>query len=112
MAPLREAAMELRLLNDGPPKTGVRVIGHVRTCSYCSQPAPGITVRITGPQGALLVQTDSDGIYDRVGLPAGHYSVRLDSQDPRSARGRASDEADVRPGEVWASRLDIPEAQP
>jgi hypothetical protein len=50
-APVSDAEMDLRVLRDGPPKSGVRIIGRtIRRFGVGDwRPAGGVTVRITGP---------------------------------------------------------------
>lgn len=97
--PLDRAAADLRVLNDGPPKSGIRVIGSVYEGTYTTgAPAVGVRVQIAGPAGVLSIATDRLGIYERQGLPAGHYSVRIDG-DEYTAEG------DVRTGESWGPAL-------
>jgi hypothetical protein len=103
---LSEADLETRLLKDGPPKSGDRIIG--RTLRRFGvgdwRPALGVTVRITGPEGTISTVTDQQGIYDLVGLPPGHYSVRADAEDdadtfPRENYERV--EGELRSGDIW-----------
>ena len=100
--PLDRAAVELRLLHDGPPKSGARIIGRVYT--EMPKPARGVTVLITGPTGRIRATTDSEGIYDVTGLPSGHYSARVD-RDNRPEAPNYEEEADVEPGGVWEATL-------
>ena len=80
---LDDAAVALRVLHDGPPTTGIRMIGRVlighsyERESQSRKPAPGVEVQIRGPAGTTVLVTDSDGIYDITGLPPGQYSVEL-----------------------------------
>jgi len=82
-APVKDAQVDLRLLRDGPPKKGVRIIGRVLkpySDGNPGEPAPHVAVTLTqdsGPQ--VVVMTDDLGIYDAMGLPPGHYAVRLNS---------------------------------
>jgi hypothetical protein len=105
MQPLDRAVADLRVLDDGPSKPGVRVIGRVYWDSYAdSAPACGVQVLITGPGGAVSVTTDQRGVYDRAGLPAGHYSVRLADEGLRDHFNPGA-EGDARSGEAWGASL-------
>jgi hypothetical protein len=104
--PLSDATPELRLLDEGPLKSGVRIIGRtIRRFGVGDwHPAPGVTVTITGPAGAISTIADQNGIYDVIGLPAGHYSVRADPEDdadtfPRENYERR--EGGLKAGDVW-----------
>ncbi len=84
---LSNAEVELRVLQDGPPKIGVRIIGRAmrRTHApdYREEPAPGVNVIIAGPAGSVTTTTDLHGIYDVTGLPSGRYSIRTDSYNEK-----------------------------
>lgn len=79
-----------------------------------SEPARGVKLLITGPAGSISTTTDQQGIYDLVGLPAGRYSVQVESpvefEDQRHLLSRA--EGDVKSGEVWGATLVAGLAQP
>jgi hypothetical protein len=107
--PLDRAALELRVLQDGRPKSGVRIVGIVYTDLLAtSEPARGVKMLITEPGGSVTTTTDQQGIYDLVGLPAGHYSVQVESESERQ-RGV---ECEVKSGEVLESTLIARLAQP
>lgn len=84
---LSEAALELRVLRTGFPKSDVRIMGRVdRWVGKKSRepfvptkyaPVRGAQVEITGPQGIITAITDPEGIYDVAGLPPGKYQVQL-----------------------------------
>jgi len=104
--PLSDAPLELRLLDEGPPKSGVRIIGRtIRRFGVGEwRSAVNVTVRITGPGGAISTITDQHGIYDVIGLPAGHYSVRSDPEDDADAFPRENyerREGDLKAGDIW-----------
>jgi hypothetical protein len=71
---LRDAQIDLRVLQDGPPRNGVRIIGEVQH-DFIRQ--ANVAVVISGPAGSITVKSDADGIYDISGLPAGVYEVHL-----------------------------------
>jgi hypothetical protein len=109
MEPIGRAAVDLRVLQDGPPSSGVRIIGRVYADTY-GTPASGAKVLITVPGGSISTTTDQQGIYDLVGLPAGRYSVRL---EPGIATMYSHEtEQDVKSGEVWGATLFDRPAQP
>jgi hypothetical protein len=76
-AHLDDAGVALRVLHDGPPSSGGRLIGRVFASlkSEPRNPVPGVSVLAKGPAGSVVSVTDAQGIYDFVGLPAGHYTV-------------------------------------
>ncbi len=78
--PLEDAAVELRVLRDGPPKSGIRLIGQVykgdRWRRESQTPVPGSEVSIDGPGGPAESVTDSQGIYDMTGALPGRYMIR------------------------------------
>lgn len=103
--PLDHAAVDLRILQDGPPKSGVRIIGQVYEGELITnKPVPAVKLWITGPAGTIATITDAQGIYDLVELPAGHYSIRV---DPTFLHRRSpySREADLKSGEIWSPIL-------
>jgi hypothetical protein len=109
---LNEAAVEMRLLKDGPPKSGVRIIGRVkrRLGPGNWQAVSGVSVQIVGPTGAVTTTTDDQGIYDAVGLPPGHYSIRTDPDQEahnllREYYERA--EGELKNGEIWGRDIYI-----
>jgi hypothetical protein len=75
---LSDAIVPLRILHDGAPRKGIRIIGRVYT-SWRKHPAPTprIEVLIKGPAGSTVTVTDADGIYDVTGLPLGQYTIEL-----------------------------------
>lgn len=72
-----QAAAALRILRDGPPKTGVRLIGRVYADMAERRPVSGVAVSIEGSSKSTVSTTDAEGIYDESGLPPGQYKVRL-----------------------------------
>lgn len=104
--PLSDATLELRLLDEGQPKSGVRIIGrairHFGVGDW--RPAPGVTMRIMGPAGTLSTSSDQHGIYDAIGLPPGHYSVRAAPEDDADTLPRENYErieGELKTGDVW-----------
>jgi hypothetical protein len=78
--PLEDAALELRVLQEGPPKSGIRLIGQVfkgdRWPSVSRTVAPGIEVLIDGPGGKIELVTDPQGVYDAMETLPGSYTIR------------------------------------
>jgi hypothetical protein len=111
-APVNDAQVDLRLLRDGPPKTGVRIIGRVvqwRRGDNRLHIAPHVNVTIIGDRGATVTtMTDELGIYDATDLPPGHYEVRLDSCADRPSSGCTCGqptEEKLETGQVWGCTL-------
>jgi hypothetical protein len=75
-----DAEVGLRVLRDGPPHEGVRILGRtVRLTGDYPYPrwetAPSIKVLIRGPVSSTTVESDGRGVYDVTGLPPGNYEV-------------------------------------
>lgn len=84
-APVKDAVVAIRILRDGPPKSGVRVIGRLYKGGYLTNgssraPLAGIAVNIAGPNGSIISVTDADGVYDAHG-PPGLYKLHLATGD-------------------------------
>lgn len=95
-----------RVLQDGPSKSGARIIGRV----YSFLPdkpgvrfVPDVTVVVIGPAGSLSTITDKSGIYDFRDLPPGYYSFRVG----RNEHGRM----ELKPGAVSGGDLWLPNRQ-
>jgi hypothetical protein len=105
--PIDQAALDIRMLRDGPSQKAVRVVGQVTGAHY--KPRVGVRVAITGPAGTILTTTDREGIYDVADLPPGRYSVRAqpcdESKNP--AYYRCGEDREVKLGDVWGSELRI-----
>jgi hypothetical protein len=82
---VQDAAVDLRVLRDGPPEHGVRVIGQVvkvkHEPEYERRGVPQIPVTISGPMGSIVTMTDEEGIYDLKNIPDGTYSIRANGED-------------------------------
>jgi hypothetical protein len=76
-ARLDEADVALRVLRDGPPSSGGRLIGRVFASIHSAprKAVPGVSVLATGPAGSVVSVTDAQGIYDFIGLAPGQYTV-------------------------------------
>jgi hypothetical protein len=108
--PIDRAVADLRSLRDGPPRSGVRIIGTVYTDMFVtSEPSRNVEVVVTGPKGSISTTTDQYGIYDLAGLPEGHYSVVVNHENLGYFRHKA--EADVKSGQVWGVTLIAPPLQ-
>ena len=57
---------------------------------------PGVTVTITGTQGAKTVTTDGEGRFDVPFLTPGKYAVKAELQGFRPSNNRTSPSASVR----------------
>jgi hypothetical protein len=102
-APIGYAEVDLRVLRDGPPKSGGRIIGRLWRLRFSpgrnhSESVPDTTVTLSGPSGIVSTTTDSDGIYDFRELPPGRYSIRVDSQEYGATDLKVGD---VRGGDLW-----------
>ena len=106
LARTAHAKADLRVLNDGPPRSGVRVVGWVYR-DPDRQSAAGAPVHITDPGGSTSVTTDLQGVYDRTGLPPGHYKVEVAYTGPIDDFNAqfSHREADVQAGEAWGGTL-------
>ena len=76
-ARLDDAGVALRVLREGLPSSGGRLIGRVYASIHSAprNAVPGVSVLATGPAGSVVSVTDAQGIYDFIGLPPGHYTV-------------------------------------
>jgi hypothetical protein len=74
--PLNEADLDIKVLNAGPPKSGVRIINRVyrQPLDGTAQPDPGIKVQINGPGGSTFTNTDARCDLPRA-LPSGFACI-------------------------------------
>lgn len=95
--PLVDAKIEMRVLREGAPARGVRIIGYVRkpepfagmfTPPNAHTPFAGAKISLTGSSGATIVITNQEGIYEVDGLPLDDYTLRLSLPDTQFARDR------------------------
>lgn len=100
--PLNEAVIDTRILRDGPPGNGVRIIGltYRRNSNVAFERVPGMRVEITGPNGSVSVTSDADAVYDLNGVPPGHYSIQIEQPDRRN-REEGDPNKDLSTGEIW-----------
>jgi hypothetical protein len=84
--PVSEATVELRVLRQRKPSNGARIVGYVQRpqpfVAGFSPPVPstpyvGAKIRVKGPMGTTIVQTDRAGVYELDNLPPGDYEVEL-----------------------------------
>jgi hypothetical protein len=107
---LKYATVDLRILRDGPPRNGVRIIGQVVYFKADNQHGSvGIEVAISGPAGTATVTTDQNGIYDLTGLPPGHYAITANAKTMRVGQNRCETypDWDLKSGDVWGCSLSI-----
>jgi len=99
---LEDAAVEVRVLRDGPPKSGIRLIGKVckrdGCCSISCTPVPGIGVSIDGPDGKMELVTDPRGVYDVIKTLPGRYTIG-------SATAYETIETELKMGDVHIGNL-------
>jgi hypothetical protein len=114
------ALADLRVLRQGPPATGARVIGYVRGpeayAGGLTPPTPprmraGARILLAGPVGTRTIETDHSGVYQQDDLPPGDYTLELivpDNQvvgffesEPSPARVR------LEPGGVAEHNFDV-----
>jgi hypothetical protein len=114
---------QLRILREGKPKSGARIIGEVEGIDSdmrFSGEVAGAEVVISGPEGDTHAITDESGVYDVNGLPPGRYRVRIFSPNRAKTHDRdlsayldaeqegacGGDEGmPVPEGQVWGCRL-------
>jgi len=76
------AEVDLRVLREGPPRNGVRILGRtVRLTGDRWDSVPSMKVEIWGPQSNILVTSDQQGVFDVNNLPAGYYEIGRPSAD-------------------------------
>jgi hypothetical protein len=100
--PVVEASLELRVLREGPPKTGVRIVGYVRgperSRRLLEPPKapvafPGATLTLTASAGTTIVATtDHEGFYEIDGLPPDNYMLKLPLPETQAVRDFSADE--------------------
>jgi hypothetical protein len=105
--PLERADIDLRVLREGTPVSGIRIIGRVVRQPLGQPPefAQGIRVEITGPRGTVVAISDERGIYDANGLPPGHYSLDVESGTRLDYLQSLSIQHDLNLGDVWGKTL-------
>lgn len=80
-APLEDAGAWVRILREGAPKSGARLVGRV----YVSvpydrrgkRPAPGTHVNLDGMGGTVVSVADDEGIFDFPSVPSGTYTLHV-----------------------------------
>lgn len=103
--PVNEADLDIKVLNAGPPKSGIRIINRVyrQPGDGTAQPVPGIKVQINGPSGSTFTNTDANGVYDVSGLPPGHYTIQIEhpTRRDRYESFDAERSSNLKAGDVW-----------
>jgi hypothetical protein len=108
-APLEEAGAWIRVLREGAPKRGARLIGRVYVgVPYDhrgKKPAPGTHVNLDATSGTITSVADGDGIYDFTTVPSGTYTLHGTVTEPD---GRSfSDTQPLRLGEGEVRDWDV-----
>ena len=108
-ARLKDAEVDLHILRDRSPRSGVRIIGNVtRYNGREREAAPGRNVVITGPSGTVIITTDKQGIYDVTGLPPGRYEIHAESRSSKFWHTDCrSGGYELKSGDVGGCALDI-----
>lgn len=79
-APLQDASAWIRVLREGAPKRGSRLIGRVYMAvpydHRWRKPAPGTYISLEGANGTIVSVADSNGVYDFTNVPPGAYTLR------------------------------------
>jgi len=78
--PLADSEIDMRVLRDGPPQSGVRILGRTARLTgdypnYRWEKMPSTNVEIRGPEGLTTVESDPYGTYDVRGLAPGYYEI-------------------------------------
>jgi hypothetical protein len=85
-APLEDAGAWIRILREGAPKSGARLIGRVYVgVPYDhrgKRPAPGTHLNLDGTTGTITSIADADGIYDFTSVPPGTYTLHAIVTEP------------------------------
>jgi hypothetical protein len=110
-APLHDAGAWIRILHDGAPKSGSRLIGRVYLgVPYDRRrrkPAPGTYVNLVGANWTIVSVADGDGVYDFADLPPGTYTLRTqvtisDGRVFSDVQSFRLKEAEVRDWDIYA----------
>lgn len=73
---LESAEPELRVMREGAPQNGIRIIGRtLRRNSEKWEPVPGAQVIVEGPSGRTIVVSDQNGVYDTREIPLQRYYI-------------------------------------
>jgi len=93
-SPLVDAEIEMRVLREGPPASGARIIGFVRKPEpftgmfappKAHTPFAGAKISLRGSSGTTIVTTDQEGIYEVDGLAPDDYTLKLALPDTQFA---------------------------
>lgn len=85
--PLFDADLEFRVLREGEPLNGARIMGHAEhlpsNSEYVERPTnhhlSGVRVSLIGPSGTVTTTTDQDGIYEFDGVQPAVYRIQAES---------------------------------
>jgi hypothetical protein len=101
------AEVAIRILRDGPPKSGARLIGRVYTDLRTDRrPVPRVGISVEGPSDSFVLSTDADGIYDVTGLPPGRYTLDSLSKGASARSGfRGGKTFELKAGEIGSANL-------
>lgn len=102
---LLKDSFEIRLLQDGVRKDGVRIIGRVERFPGFGQTVSNVGVLISSPEASIATTTDAQGIYDVAGLPPGRYRIRV--APPNATQSRCRESTELEPGDVWGCTLSV-----
>ena len=111
MSTVEDADVDLRVLRDGVPRSGVRIIERVRKDQPDRAPVPSVKVVVDGPRGVVVTTTDERGIYDVEAKEPGHYTARIEScrQSGDTDYRPCAAHANLKVGDVWGETLWIPQ---
>jgi len=86
--PLKNAEIDLQVLREGPPRSGVRILGYTyQRNSPGWQTVPNARVFLRANSSQISATSDQRGIYDLDGLPPGTYFVDRTDADGRIVPG-------------------------
>ncbi len=103
-APLEDAGAWVRILREGAPKNGARLIGRVYVGVPYNRrgrkPAPGTHVNLDGTSGTITSVADADGIFDFTSVPPGTYTLRATVTEPDGRNFSETQPLSLKEGEV------------
>jgi hypothetical protein len=99
---LAAAEVDLRVLRDGKPRRGARVLGRVvRTTAQQETPVAGAPIEVVTFGKKYVATTDEHGFYDFTGIQPGDYAVfRRDAEVPPEMKNRPACRLRAREGDV------------
>jgi hypothetical protein len=101
------AQVAIRILRDGPPKSGARLIGWVSRDRWTDRrPVPRFGISVEGPSDSFVLWTDADGIYDITALPPGRYTLDSLAKGANDRSGfRGGKTFDLKAGEIGSANF-------